>query len=156
MPGVPWSRNLNVSYEEAVKRGWVQPEDVPKSAKGRSSVRNGKTAAVRAAEDGAPATRLWNALKDIPGAVQEYTGAVPGRKFRIDIAFPQELNKLCVECDGWEWHGKHKGDFQRDRERQNLLTIAGWRILRFSAKDIRGDLPGCVAQVQLALGLTHA
>lgn len=67
---------------------------------------------------------------------------MPNRRYRIDIAIPR--SKLAIEVDGWEWHGKHKGDFQRDRERQNLLTLHGWRILRFTAGDVRRDVEACV------------
>jgi very-short-patch-repair endonuclease len=42
---------------------------------------------------------------------------------------------LAVEFDGYMHHGRCKEDFQRDRERQNLLTLNGWRILRFTARD---------------------
>lgn len=140
---------MNVSYEEAVKRGWIKPEDVPKTARGRSTVRNGKSAGQRAAEADAPATRLWNAVQHMEGAHREFPRAVPGRQFKLDVAFPAK--KLCIEVDGWEWHGKHLGDFQRDRERQNLLTLHGWRILRFTASDLRNRLPDCVAMIEQAL-----
>lgn len=136
---------MNVSFAEAVKRGWIKKEEVPAA----SQAPGGLTPGQRAAGADAPASRLWAALKDLPDAVQEYPGAIPGRRYKIDVAFPGQ--RLCVEIDGWEWHGKHKGDFQRDRERQNLLTLNGWRILRFTAKDVRGDLAACVAQVELAL-----
>lgn len=141
---------MNVSYAEAVKRGWIKAEDVPKGSLAGSSKRGGKSAGQRAAEEDAPASRLWRALRHLPGAEQEFAGAVADRKFKLDIAFPAQ--KLCVEVDGWEWHGKHKGDFQRDRERQNLLTLNGWRILRFTASDIRNDVAGCLAMVEMALG----
>lgn len=141
--------SMNVSFEDAVKYGWIKPEDVPRSALKKSSIRNGKTAGQRAAEADAPATRLWMALKHFPGVAQEFEGAIPGRRFKLDVAFPE--HKLCIEVDGWEWHGKHKGDFQRDRERQNLLTLHGWRILRFTASDLRNQLSSCVAMVQQAL-----
>lgn len=140
---------MNVSYAEAVKRGWIKPEDVPKGALSPSTKRNGKSAGQRAAEDDAPASRLWRALQQLPGAVQEFAGAIPDRKFRLDVAFPAQ--KLCIEVDGWEWHGKYKADFQRDRERQNLLTLNGWRILRFTASDIRNQIDSCVAMVESAL-----
>lgn len=143
---------MNVSYAEALKRGWIKPEDVPKSERGgASTVRKGLSAGARAAEADAPAPRLWAAVQHLPGAQNEFAGAIIGRKFKLDVAFPEQ--KLCVEVDGWEWHGKHKGDFQRDRERQNLLTLNGWRILRFSASNVRNDLAGCVAQVRQALGM---
>lgn len=97
-----------------------------------------------------PHDTLWGAIANEGiAAVREMEHAVPGRKYRVDIAVPESM--LAIEVDGWEWHGKHKGDFQRDRERQNLLTIHGWRILRFTAKDIRQDLAGCIEMVQLAL-----
>jgi very-short-patch-repair endonuclease len=95
-----------------------------------------------------PEDLLWCAAMEIEGAVREFSGAVPDRKFRIDIAFPAE--KLAVEIDGWEWHGKHKGDFTRDRERQNLLTLNGWRILRFTAGQIRENVSHCISQIKVA------
>lgn len=146
---------MRVSYEEAAKRGWIDPKDVPAELRvppARGGARRGnKSTTRRAAEDDAPGPRLWYALKDIPGAHQEFGGAIPGRAFRLDVAFPDQ--RLCIEIDGWEHHGKFKADFQRDRERQNLLCLAGWRILRFTAKDIRGDIKLCVKQVKMALGL---
>jgi hypothetical protein len=88
-----------------------------------------------------PHDLLWEAVSLVhPGVTREYPDAVPGRGFRIDIALP--AIRLSIEVDGWEFHGKHKGDFERDRSRQNLLTIHGWRILRFSAGTIRRDIAG--------------
>ncbi|MFC6522728.1 hypothetical protein ACFQAT_26325 [Undibacterium arcticum] len=39
----------------------------------------------------------------------------------------------------------------RDRERQNLLCVHGWRILRFSAGMIYQQLPEQLEHVALAL-----
>lgn len=100
---------------------------------------------------------LWVAVSAVhAGAVREFENAVPGRKYRLDIAVPSA--RLAIEVDGWEWHGKHKGDFQRDRERQNLLTLNGWRILRFTAGKIRKDASGCLALIERAVrqGENHA
>lgn len=97
-----------------------------------------------------PHDMLWAAVTvAVPGAVREFANAVPGRKYRLDIAVPGA--RLAVEVDGWEWHGKHKGDFTRDRERQNLLTLNGWRILRFTAGQIRKDMAGCVGLIEKAV-----
>jgi very-short-patch-repair endonuclease len=42
---------------------------------------------------------------------------------------------LIVELDGWQAH--HTPDaFQHDRERDAWLTIAGYRVLRFTHRDI--------------------
>lgn len=88
-------------------------------------------------------------LKRWPYAVSEYPAQVPGRKFRLDIAFVE--HRLCCELDGWQYHGKYLADFKRDRRRQNLLVTHGWRILRFSAADIHQDLDGCLGIIKTAL-----
>jgi len=101
----------------------------------------------RARKGATPHDILWDAMAGhFDGAVREFKDAVPGRKYRIDIALPDI--KLAIEVDGWEWHGKHKGDFTRDRARQNLLTENGWHILRFTAGQIRKDTAACVDAVR--------
>ena len=88
----------------------------------------------------------WLALKKL---VWEYPGAVPGRRFRLDIAFPQ--HKLACEVDGWEHHGKYLSDFKRDRLRDRLLVQNGWRVLRFYAEEIHSDSSQLVAEINKAL-----
>lgn len=93
--------------------------------------------------------RLWAAVQTRwPDAVAEYR-ALPTRRFMIDIAFPDAL--LAIEIDGWTHHGRFKKDFQRDRTRQNALTLHGWRILRFFNKEIMDELPLVLAQIAQAL-----
>lgn len=74
---------------------------------------------------------------------------IDGRKYRIDLAFP--IERLAVEIDGWQHHGKTLGAFRNDRVRQNALTIAGWRILRFPAGDVHANLSGIFASIDDAL-----
>ncbi|WP_419600154.1 hypothetical protein [Thiolapillus sp.] len=61
--------------------------------------------------------KLWrHVVRAFPGqAVWEYPGAVPGRRFRLDITFPQK--RLAIEVGGYAHHGKYLADFKRDRER---------------------------------------
>lgn len=120
-----------------------------KRNQGRSSnprpKRNPRSGAVSTPHD-----ILWGVVSAAyAGAVREFENVVPGRKYRLDIAIPAA--QLAIEVDGWEWHGKHKGDFQRDRERQNLLTLNGWRILRFTAGQIRKDATGCLNLIERAV-----
>lgn len=76
----------------------------------------------------------------------EFKGAVPGRRFSLDISFPQY--KICIEVDGWKHHGKYLSDFKKDRIKQNLLTLNGWSILRFSAEAINKDPAGVINQIR--------
>lgn len=97
--------------------------------------------------------RLWLAVQARwPEARAEYRDAVPGRRFTLDIAFP--ARQLAIEVDGWQYHGKYKRDFQRDREKDRLLLLAGWRVMRFFAAEIRADLPAVLAQIHQILEKT--
>jgi len=79
----------------------------------------------------------------------EFAGAVPGRRFRLDIAFPSA--KLACEVDGWEHHGKYLSDFKRDRLRDRLLVVEGWRVLRFYAEEIHSDSTALTEEIEKAL-----
>lgn len=51
----------------------------------------------------------------------------------VDACWPAHM--LAVELDGWERH-KDRHAFQRDRAKGNVLTEAGWRLLRFTHDDV--------------------
>ena len=51
----------------------------------------------------------------------------------IDACWPVE--RVAVELDGWEFHHDRRA-FQRDREKSNMLTAAGWTVLRFTHHDL--------------------
>lgn len=84
-----------------------------------------------------------------PEIESEYPANIPGRKFRIDMALPNI--GLALELDGWQWHAKHLEDFKRDRRRQNLLVTHGWRVLRFTAEDVKKDIDGCLQMIEDAI-----
>lgn len=54
-------------------------------------------------------------------------------RLEVDACWP--AHKLAVEFDGWERH-KDRQAFQRDREKGNELTEAGWQLLRFTHDDV--------------------
>lgn len=51
----------------------------------------------------------------------------------VDVCWPRE--RVVVELDGWGAHATRQA-FQRDRERSNDLTAAGWSVLRFTWADV--------------------
>jgi very-short-patch-repair endonuclease len=51
----------------------------------------------------------------------------------VDVAFRRA--RLVIEVDGWAYHTTPER-FQRDRRRQNRLTGSGWRVLRFTWRDL--------------------
>lgn len=63
-----------------------------------------------------------------------------------DVVFPAQ--RLILEFDSWEHH-RDFATFVADRQRDVVLQLAGWRVLRFTW----GDLPTMVAQVTQMLRL---
>lgn len=75
---------------------------------------------------------------------------IPGRKFRVD--FCNRASMVVVEVDGGQFKangGRHNTD--TDREKINLLTLYGWRVLRYSGTMIKNDPDKMVKQVASAI-----
>lgn len=78
---------------------------------------------------------------------------IPGRKFRCDFVWGDPY-RLVVEVDGGQWAahgGRHNTD--QDRAKINLLTLHGYRVLRYSGEMIKTDPGGVIGQVCEALGI---
>lgn len=69
---------------------------------------------------------------------------------RLDFAYPAE--KLGIEADGFRFHSGPE-DFQRDRERSNVLTLMGWRILRVTWDDLVNRPGKVIEQIRTSLAL---
>ena len=55
------------------------------------------------------------------------TVAVGDQRFEVDFAWP--ASRLIVELDGRRFHGTASA-FERDRRRDRLLALGGWRVIR--------------------------
>lgn len=160
--------DVRISWQEAIDRGLVQPEDLPRARKpsaGGSSCAAEKHQKIErficSIEGDKPQEILWRALaRRQPNWVRhgllcwEYRRAVPRRRFRLDIAYP--WHGVAIESDGWNWHGRYLGDFKRDRERDRLLTLSGWRVLRFYAHETHNNLPDLIDQIEQLLAVVES
>lgn len=73
----------------------------------------------------------------------------PVRGYVVDIAFPKE--KIAIEVDGWAFH-VDQATFQRDRRRQNHISLDGWQILRFTWLDLTEHPHRVIAEIAAARG----
>jgi very-short-patch-repair endonuclease len=72
---------------------------------------------------------------------------------RVDLAWPRW--RVAVEYDG-EWHGD-PDQLHRDRARLNrLLTTDDWLVLHVTARRLREDFDGIVAEIRAALNARGA
>lgn len=62
----------------------------------------------------------------------------------LDIAFSKL--RLAIEIDGAEYHLNRSG-FERDRARDEVLSLHGWQVVRFSASRVLDDPAGFAASV---------
>ena len=65
-----------------------------------------------------------------------------------DLVF--DAARLVVELDGWAYH-TDPDRFQRDRARQNRIVAAGWRVLRFTWRDLTERPAAVVAAIRAEL-----
>lgn len=63
--------------------------------------------------------------------------------FAIYFWFRDAMFYLAVECDGHAFHHKTSEQVERDNRRQQMLAATGWRVLRFSGREINADPRRC-------------
>jgi predicted transcriptional regulator of viral defense system len=63
--------------------------------------------------------------------------------FLVDFCWPEE--RLIVETDGR--HHLTRAAFERDRARDAFLTAIGWRVMRFTRRQVRGEPETVAARV---------
>ena len=66
--------------------------------------------------------------------IGEHRG-IPDRQFRFDAA--NLSDKICIEIEGGIWLGNKGGHtsgigYEQNLEKYNLVTIHGWKLLRYS------------------------
>jgi very-short-patch-repair endonuclease len=70
------------------------------------------------------------------------------RGWEVDFVWPNE--RVIVEVDGYAFHSS-RGSFERDRRRDRELQAAGYRVLRFTWRELTEEREAVVAA--LAAGL---
>jgi very-short-patch-repair endonuclease len=68
--------------------------------------------------------------------------------YEVDFVWPDE--RLIVETDGWETHGTRTA-FENDKRRDAAHTQAGYRVLRFSWRQVKYEPATVKAAVRRAL-----
>ena len=71
------------------------------------------------------------------------TNRVAGGR-EVDFHWPD--HRLVVEVDGWRFHG-HRLAFERDRAKTVALQLRGWRVLRFTWRQVCDDPAAVMAAV---------
>jgi very-short-patch-repair endonuclease len=81
----------------------------------------------------------------ISGWRPQYRVRVGSRTADIDVALPE--HKIAIEVDGRRHHDGAADRFEDDRDRQNLLIAAGWRVLRFTWAMLTEDPDAVIGRI---------
>lgn len=84
----------------------------------------------------------------LPKPVHQLRVEIGPHAFLLDLAWPDA--RTFVEADGFAYH-RTRQQFLRDRERQNLLVVAGWQPLRYTWPVARNDPDRVVSQIREVL-----
>jgi very-short-patch-repair endonuclease len=94
-----------------------------------------------------PEIMLWSRLRRLRDRGFHIRRQVPFRGYYLDFAC--HARRLVIEVDGFQ----HGDDAQaaHDAVRDRILARQGYRVLRFWAGEVRGNLGGVMDQIVLAL-----
>lgn len=96
--------------------------------------------------------QLWKRLSKCKEPIEHDYRFHDVRKFRFDFAFPEK--RVAVEMEGGVFTkgGHTRGlHYSSDCEKYNLATCEGWKVLRYTALNLRENPVGVVEQVRSLL-----
>lgn len=73
--------------------------------------------------------------------------------YRLDLALPEY--RIAIECDGKAHHSSPKQK-AHDRKRDKYLRSKGWTTLRFSGKDINGNMSKVINRIESEIQKKHS
>lgn len=95
--------------------------------------------------------RPYDDMTDRSETVAVFPQAVIG-DYRVDFVIQcwdwkdKRWTHVVVECDGHEFHERTKEQAEKDKSRDRVLTAGGYKILRFTGREVWRDALGCVEQ----------
>jgi very-short-patch-repair endonuclease len=120
----------------------------------------GRTRCLRVAEEATdraenPFESVLRAITlGVPGLVARPQVLVLEKPFTVRPDLVDERLWLALEADSFAWHGSREA-LRRDCRRYNLLTVHGWRVLRFSWEDVMLDPQHVSAILKAAVAAVH-
>jgi very-short-patch-repair endonuclease len=152
---MPFAHALAVA-DSALSHSWVHEEPLVEAARERPGA--GRQRRLRVAE--AADRRADNPFESVLRAVLVAAGLTSfepqgevwlGRRLlRPDLV--DHAARVAVEADSFAFHGGPE-DLERDCERYDTLTAAGWTVLRFSYRQVMNRPEWVVATVRTTLEL---
>lgn len=81
--------------------------------------------------------------------IEGWRANYPVSGYQVDVGFPNV--RVAIEVDGLAFHSDADA-FVADRQRQNIITLHGWKVLRFTWIDLTQYPHRVVAEIKHAIG----
>jgi very-short-patch-repair endonuclease len=129
---------LRDQFEHAERLGLLDVKGVNEHMPGRRGAKKIRAILAEWTEPEPTRGELERAFRDL---CRHYGLPLPSQNvslvgYEVDAYWPQY--GLVVELDGWEFH-KTRRAFERDRRRDAALTAAGYRVLRFTWRQVNHE-----------------
>jgi very-short-patch-repair endonuclease len=72
---------------------------------------------------------------------------IPETQYVADFVIYHDRIKFVVECDGHDFHERTPKQAEHDKKRDRALTALGYRVLRFTGREIWRDPVKCASEV---------
>jgi very-short-patch-repair endonuclease len=130
-------------FERAERHGLLEVNGVDEEMRGRRGAKKIRVVLTEWADPEPTKNELEQALRNL---CREYDIPLPTQNvlllgYEVDALW--EVDKTVVELDGWEFHRTRRA-FEDDRRKAAQLEAAGYRVLRFSWRQIKSE-PDAVA-----------
>ncbi|MGG1483530.1 DUF559 domain-containing protein [Peribacillus castrilensis] len=77
----------------------------------------------------------------------------PVGRYRLDLAIPALM--ICIECDGKAWHSS-AAQKAHDRKRDAYLKSQGWKVLRFTGRQINRNVGLVIKRIESEVNKKHS
>ena len=149
--------------DHALQRRWISPVDLERvilersgpGPRGQKRLRDLHERAVSGSRSQAE-HHMGSLISRVgeKGWIANYPVLDENRKIVAEIDFAHPELKIAIEVDGRAFHSDRQS-FERDRERQNMLVIRGWIVLRFTWERIIHDPEGVLAEIATACAVAR-
>lgn len=143
LAGVLTLGRLRDAFERAERLGLLDAHSVNEQMTGRRGAKKIRAILAEWAEPEPTRSELERAFRSMcrEASLPLPSSNVSLHGYEVDAYWPED--RLVVELDGWEFH-KTRRSFEEDRRRDAALAAAGYRVLRFSWRQVVNE-PALVA-----------
>lgn len=132
---LPFADALSVA-DSALRHGDVTRDELLSATRTPRQRRVAEYADARAANPFESSLRAI-AIEEGRGVIPQYEVHARGLVLHPDLVDP--IAGVVIEAESWEFHAGSRAAFDADCERYTALVVTGWRVLRFTWRQVMHD-----------------